>query len=135
MMQLPDAPTLRQRAAIYMGMQSSDEYREAVIDKCRESTIFFINMFGWTYDPRPEMDGPHIPFMLYPFQVDTVLWIEKRLSSLEDGVIEKSRDMGLTWIIVAIAVKKWLFEDGFQALFGSRKEDFVDNGLMDSIFK
>jgi hypothetical protein len=134
MMQLPDAPTLRQRAAIYMGMQSSDEYREAVIDKCRESTIFFINMFGWTYDPRPEMDGPHIPFMLYPFQVDTVLWIEKRLSSLEDGVIEKSRDMGLTWIVVAIAVKKWLFEDGFQALFGSRKEDFVDNGLMDSIF-
>lgn len=133
-MTLPDVPTLRQRTAIIMACEHNAEFKEAVIDKAKESSTFFTNVFGWTFDPRPEMNGPNLPFILYPFQANSMLWIEQRMKELEDGIIEKSRDMGATWLMVAVSVHKWLFQPGFQALFGSWKEDFVDNGLMDSIF-
>jgi len=42
--------------------------------------------------------------------------------------------MGVTWMIVAWIVWKWLFADGFNALMGSRKEDLVDNKAADSLF-
>lgn len=135
-MTLPDVPTLRQRVAIFRACEDpeNEEFRQVVYEKCKESTPFFINVFGWTFDPRPEAPDPYLPFIMYPFQVDAVRWIEDRIAKSEDGVIEKSRDMGATWVIVAVLVKKWLFERGFQALMGSRKEDLVDNWLLDSLF-
>ena len=42
--------------------------------------------------------------------------------------------MGATWVTLGWLVHHWLFDDAFQALIGSRKEDLVDNGEMDSLF-
>ena len=47
---------------------------------------------------------------------------------------EKSRDMGVSWLALAVNFWFWLFEDGYQALLGSRKEDYVDNGTLDSLY-
>lgn len=63
-------------------------------------------------------------------------FIEARVSGGEDGLIEKSRDIGFTWLAGGYAVEKWLWASGFKTTFGSRIEDLVDQiGNLDSIFE
>lgn len=99
---------------------------------CRESVPHFVNTWGLTYDPRRQ--PKHFPFELYDFQKGILQWLEDRYRKKEGGLIEKSRDMGLTWLVCAWTIHHWLFESGFKALFGSRKEDLVDDKTIDSIF-
>jgi hypothetical protein len=42
--------------------------------------------------------------------------------------------MGVSWLALAVRFWLWLFDDGYQGLLGSRKEDYVDNGTLDSLF-
>ena len=93
---------------------------------CRRDYKYFVNNFCWTFDPRPDRKPHHFPFVLYDFQEDFLDWLEKRYSKKEDGLIDKSRDMGATWCYLAWDLHKWLFEPGFQALLGSRTQDKVD---------
>lgn len=43
-----------------------------------------------------------------------------------DGILEKSRDMGASWLSAAYAVHSWLFVPGSAIGFGSRKLEYVD---------
>ena len=43
-----------------------------------------------------------------------------------DAIIDKSRDMGASWLCVAIAAWYWLFRPDAQVLLVSRVEDLVD---------
>lgn len=102
----------------------------------------FIIDWGVTFDPRnaaPRPDGTRVPttmpFLLFPKQEDFIEFVRKCWEERNDGVVEKSRDMGVSWLCVAIAVWMWLFEPGSIVGFGSRKEDLVDKiGDPDSLF-
>jgi phage terminase large subunit len=64
-----------------------------------------------------------------------VRWLEGRVTASEEGLVEKSRDVGWTWVAAGFALHKWLFAPGFKTTFGSRKEVYVDRiGDPDSIF-
>jgi phage terminase large subunit len=77
-----------------------------------------------------------LPFDPFPKQIEFLRWLKAREAAQEDGLVEKSRDMGVTWLCVAHAVHGWLFRPGFAAGFGSRKLDLVDKlGDPDSIFE
>ena len=94
----------------------------------------FINDWMVTYDPR--LQPALIPFMLFPRQEEYINWLYDRWQQKEDGLVEKSRDMGLTWLCCAFASWMWLFHEGQSISFGSRKEDLVDKvGDPDSIFE
>jgi phage terminase large subunit len=98
----------------------------------------FINDWGMTYDPRALESGrlANIPFVLWPKQRDYLIWLTERWETPERGLVEKSRDCGVTWLSVGWAVSQWCFRDGFAAGFGSRKENLVDKlGDPDSIFE
>lgn len=88
----------------------------------------FINDWGMTFDPRnAEIGLPNtIPFLLFPKQAEFIGWLIERWQAREDGLVEKSRDMGLSWLCVAAAVWMWLFKPGTVVGFGSRKEEYVD---------
>lgn len=87
-----------------------------------------------TYDPRKTPS--ELPFLLYPRQREYIEWLYNRWKGKEDGLVEKSRDTGLTWLCCAFAVCVWLFEGGQTISFGSRKEDLVDKiGDPDCIFE
>lgn len=101
-------------------------------ERCERSKVYFVNNWMWTYDPRTE--DKHLPFILYPFQEDSLSWIDERYANQEIGVIEKTRDMGITWIVTVWALHQFLFVPGFSALFGSRAEMLVDDNSVDSIF-
>lgn len=96
--------------------------------------VDFINDWMVTYDPR--LQPSLIPFILFPKQAEYIDWLYARYIKKEDGLVEKSRDMGVTWLCCAFAVWMWLFVRGSSVSFGSRKEDLVDQiGNPDSIFE
>lgn len=106
----------------------SEDSFQALMALYADDPALWINHWGWTFDPRnPERDLPAVmPFLLFPKQVEAVRWLAARWKGREDGVVEKSRDMGLSWLCVAVAAWMWLFHPGVVVGFGSRKEDYVD---------
>lgn len=88
----------------------------------------FIIDWGVTFDPRNvEVGLPTLmPFMLFPKQEEWVHWFMERWKNKEPGIVEKSREMGLSWLSVAVASTLCLFHEGVVAGFGSRKEEYVD---------
>lgn len=90
--------------------------------------VEFINDWCCTFDPRNVEIGLEavVPFLLFPKQAEYVTWIVDRWRKREDGLVEKSRDMGVSWLCVGIAVWMWLFHPGVVIGFGSRKEEYVD---------
>lgn len=99
--------------------------------------VEFISDWGMTMDPRlAEIGLPTtIPFVLFPRQRAFIEWLLARWQGREDGLVEKSRDMGVTWLCVSFAVWLWTYYAGTVTGFGSRKEEYVDKiGDPKSIF-
>jgi hypothetical protein len=109
------------------------EYADALRQACMQDPLFFLNGFGWTYDPR-RTPFPKLPFILYDFQEDAILEIVRAIGS-HDLLIEKSRDMGASWIVASAIVWMWLYRPMQSFLFVSRTEGYVDDaGNPKSIF-
>lgn len=112
--------------------------------KCAADIVYWFNTYVWTYDPRLIRDrlpdgtrrSPYIQFKLWPKQVEFIHWLEDRTEANEEGLGEKSRDTGVTYLCAGFALHRWLFVDGFKTTFGSRKVDYVDKkDNPDSIFE
>jgi hypothetical protein len=88
----------------------------------------FINDWGMTLDPRQVERGlpTAIPFVLFPRQHDWIGWFLERWKNQEPGLTEKTRDMGMSWLTVALACTICLFNRGVVVGFGSRKEEYID---------
>jgi len=115
--------------------ENYEQNREIVIKKCEEDALFFINNFLFTYNPRIEGKGQHVPFLLYDFQEEAIPVIIDHIENGKDLLIEKSRDMGASWLFLAVAYWGLRFK-GWTSLMGSRNEKFVDTrGNMDSLFE
>ena len=98
----------------------------------------FINDWAITYDPRNTANDlpTKLPFILFKKQDEFIDFLESCVSDQEHGLIEKSRDMGVTWLCCSFSIYKWLFVPGFSIGWGSRKELLVDKlGDPDSIFE
>jgi hypothetical protein len=118
----------RERVKILENIRSQPEILPALKQYFSTHPVEFINTFGMTFDPRNAEVGlpTTVPFILFPKQAEFVEWTIARWRSREDGLAEKSRDMGVSWLCVAIAVWMWLFCPGTVIGFGSRKEEYVD---------
>ncbi len=100
--------------------------------------VEFIEHWCNTYDPRKVGSGtsPNMPFVLFPKQKELIVWFNSLVQDQENGLIEKSRDMGATWCACAFSVWLWVFHPGASVGWGSRKQDLVDRlGDPDSIFE
>jgi hypothetical protein len=96
--------------------------------------IDFIQDWGITYDPRTE--EKYMPFILFDRQKEYLEWLQKRFQNQEDGVVEKCRDVGITWLNISFSIYLLLFKPAIAIGFGSRKEILVDKiGDPDSIFE
>lgn len=102
--------------------------------RAKTDIIFFIETYLKTFDPRPEAYPFHLDFILYDFQKEYVLGLVQAIRGGYDVFDEKSRDMGVSWLALAVRFWLWLFEDGYQGLLGSRKEEYVDDGTLKSLF-
>ena len=88
----------------------------------------FIIDWGVTFDPRNVERGlpTLMPFLLFPKQEEWVMWFLERWKNKEPGLTDKSREMGLSWLTIALSCTICLFNDGVVVGFGSRKEEYVD---------
>ena len=94
----------------------------------------FINDWGMTLDPR--VVPSNIPFVLFPRQIELIEFLHNKYVIKNDGVIEKTRDCGATWVCAAFSVWLWIFHQDQSVGWGSRKEGLVDRiGDSDSIFE
>ena len=98
------------------------KYKRQIWAACKTDILFFCNAFLWVYEPRTPAT---LPFITWDFQDRTILAMEKALGKIDVGV-EKSRDMGATWIFLSVFFHQWLFKP--RRAFGlvSRTEDAVD---------
>lgn len=94
-------------------------------DRAKEDPVYFFDQFLYTYDPKNE--PYHLRFKTFPFQKRLIRDIIKAVDEGDDLFIEKCREMGATYTVLGVLVWMWLFRPAFNALVGSRKEDYVDN--------
>lgn len=97
-------------------------------DKCKESTKYWFDNYAWTADPR-KTGVWALPFLMYDYQVEAVDWLEDLIFLQQSsGLIEKSRDLGFSWLITSLFYKHWQHpKDGaFNALMGSITSDECD---------
>lgn len=100
-----------------------------------EGAKFFINNFAWTFDPRPEHEPFHLPFITFEYQDRAIEEFIDHIDNGRDLFVEKSRDMGISWLLfVWVPIWYWLFRDGVSFLVGSYKEALVDDRTLDSLF-
>lgn len=112
----------------------SQETRQYLWEACRADTLFYFNGFYWTFDPRLSGDKT-VPFITYPFQDSAIEKIENSIHHGMDLVIEKSRDVGASWICMGVFEKRWHFLPDQEFLVISRDEDSVDKpGKKGSLF-
>lgn len=129
---------MRRRLALADRFAGRPDLQEVARRHCRADVGAWIGDWCWTYDPRLAGSGqsPYVPFDLFPRQEAYLAFLEERLARREEGLVEKSRDVGATWLNAAFALHRWLFHPGVKTTFGSRKQDQVDRiGDPDSIFE
>jgi len=100
--------------------------REVSKQLCKDSFKYFANNFIWIQNPRAEDPrDKDIPFLLWNFQEHAASEIIKAVEEGYDIPIEKSRDMGMSWLLIAILVWGWHFRE-WECLVGSQKAENVD---------
>ena len=125
------------RTKLLAKIKSSKVNTKLAKDYYKNNIAEFISTFGMTYEPRnPERGLPSIiPFILFEKQSEWVNWIIHNWKNQLPGITEKTRDMGMSWLSISLAVSLCLFNDGLVIGFGSRKAEYVDKrGDMKALF-
>lgn len=122
--------SLVERVHLWAKAAADPKLQALHMEMCRRDPIYWFNNFCWTFDPRK--DQPNIPFHLYPFQEWFVKELKLCFEEQMDLGIEKSRDMGVTWMVILMMQWGWLFHEGWHFHVGSRKEQEVDTASDDA---
>jgi phage terminase large subunit len=126
------------RKARYEDLIGSPAHIVGAIEYHRTRPVEFIEDWCQTFDPRNACtDKPtRLPLILFPRQRDFIEFLHECVKGESGGLVEKSRDMGATWLAVSFSVWLFLFVPGATVGWGSRKEALVDRiGDMSSIFE
>jgi hypothetical protein len=110
------------RAAYRLAVEANDLER-VELAVCRDSVVHWVNQWCYTCDPR---DYTVYPFDLWPAQERFLRWLDVRVTFRESGLVEKSRDAGITWLCAAYGLHQWLFRHHATIGYGSRKLEYVD---------
>ncbi len=109
--------------------------QKEMLQACKESALFWINAFVWTFhgkdiDARTFKEVParhaHNPMITWEIQDELITTLETAILTGEDILIDKSRQMGASWICITIFDKMFLFRPDSILMEFSRVEDYVD---------
>jgi hypothetical protein len=125
---------------------ASEPFQRQLRAACAASPWFWINGFCWTYRPKrvnelgeevPCLDHEaHVPFVTWLVQDEFIGELQDAIDGGHDVLIDKSRDMGASWLCLTVLHHYWQFRRAVSFLELSRKEELVDSGgNMDSLFE
>lgn len=132
-----DAVIRERYAAVQRIESASDKQIEALKRYYRSHVIDFISDFGMTVDPRVTALGrvPFMPFVLFPKQIDLLEFFLRKWRAGEPGIVVKSRDVGASWLSMALSCTLCLFNRDMMIGIGSAKEVKLDRtGDPDTLF-
>ena len=123
------------RLRLTLKLVKNPKMQMIVRDLCKEDILFWINTFCSTYNPRKNPST--IPFITYKYEDDLILDLVDSIKNQKDILIDKSRDMGVTWCVLIVFTWFWQFHgEGYDFLCGSRKEQYIDGiGNMDTLME
>lgn len=113
------------RAQILRIAEMSPNFREECWIRAKHDFVWFIDTFGYTFNPKQHPGAPHRIFILREYQEDMSRTLIHSVGK-HDVVVPKARDMGASWVCIAILTWLWQFYDSFSALLGSSKQEYVD---------
>lgn len=116
-------------------------------EACRTDILFFINVFCWTFAPHEALRKRR-PFITWPCQEIGIFGGMVKIGDEEvrnygileaieqqfELVIEKSREMGASWLCILVMAWLFLFHHDMLFLMISRNQDAVDAPSPDSLF-
>jgi len=132
---MPTTPgaNMAKRREILLAAAKDPALRWQLRDACSKDIVFWVNCFGFTYDPRKAQ--PVLPFITYPFQAEAMEDLVSAIRHGEDVGIKKSRDMGASWINLTVFYWLFHFVEMQSLLMFSRNEAYVDaSGDSKSLF-
>src|SRR3982751_999681 len=113
---------------------SDIELQAQIRQVCSTDIHFWFDHFAYTFNPR--VQPADLPFNLMDFQREIVNVTVQCIREGEPVLFEKSRDMGLTWILALVLEWFWEYEPGSDFLIGSKNQDLVDKkGDRSTIFQ
>lgn len=108
---------------------------------CERDPAYWLTMYGVIFEPRSIAGNPPawFPWVPFAFQVRMIRWIQHVMAQTTygrgDGIVEKSRDMGASWMFCAYMSHQWLFAPVFIGGIVSRNAAAVDQtNDSDSLF-
>jgi hypothetical protein len=111
-----------ERLLINNDPQEIQKWFEAYKYGSAQAAIDFINRFCWTFDPRLT-ENREMPFELFDKQEDYIEWLWDRYIGREDGVIDKCRGVGYSWLNAAFSVYLLLFQNSVTVSMYTYKAD------------
>lgn len=85
------------------------EFRSQIKQMCAADCPFFVATFGWIHETREtERVIGKFPVILDPDQVDILAWFQKYCGRI-DMTVEKTRGVGLSYLICLYCMWLWLF--------------------------
>ncbi len=110
------------------------EAQQAVWYACSQDFLFFVNVFIYQYNPLVKGEKSVGPFIMWDFQ-DQVFFREPPVGKGifwcyehdKTCVVEKSRDMGASWLFLIFQVWLCIFHSHVQSFNISRSEKAVDS--------
>lgn len=133
------------RAKILHAAENDKGLQKDLMTACSESLLYWVYTFCYTFH-QFDVDGDtglrykskvvHQPFI--PWEIQDILFTRLiwHLVNGKDILINKSRDMGASWICTIFMHWLWLFKSGAQLLELSRTEPYVDQaGNLKALFQ
>jgi hypothetical protein len=136
-----DDPALNRQWRKQMDLRARTDakYRAKIIARARKDVVFFFKALCWLEEPRKSRgSGGRVttgsfPFIPWQHQLPLIYAIREKLG-YEDIVVEKSRDEGVSWISLLMALHDWLFVKGAKIGLVTSTEDLADDpGNADSL--
>lgn len=114
---------LIQRAQIMDVCRRESVARGDMLRACAGSFLFWVNAFGWTYrqhevlpsGERRLVPQAQMPFITWPVQDVAATDLIEAIRTGQDLLFDKSRDMGASWLNLAVIAWMELFEQDFTA--------------------
>lgn len=127
---------LRWRRHVLRAARRDPDYRDHIRRACSEDILFFINTFVWQFNPNSCGDASLEvgPFVTWEYQEEACRTVLACVHDRSDLVIEKSREMGASWLCLIIMLWLFLFRPNSVFLLISRNAEAVDNGTSDCLF-
>lgn len=130
------------RLAIYKRANADRSFQRGLVEICRQDILFFINAMVFQTNPNADNEQETVgPFIAWPFQERAILsenpekpgilWCIDNRRSL---VIEKSREMGATWLVLIVKDWKCRFTPYYDSLMMSKSANAVDDNTRQSLY-